>query len=84
MLAILNLEYRFPVYGPLGAVLFFDYGSVFREVTSFTFSRMREAAGLGIRYKTPIGPVTLDWGYKLDREPGESPSEFFISVGHAF
>lgn len=84
MLSILNLEYRFPVFGSLGAVIFFDYGSVFAQVSDFAFSEMRESAGLGIRYKTPIGPLTLDWGYKLDRKPGESPSEFFISVGHAF
>ena len=84
MLAILNLEYRFPVYKALGAVIFFDYGSVFEQVTDFDFEEMRESAGIGIRYKTPIGPLTLDWGYKLDRRPGESPSEFFISVGHAF
>ena len=84
MLTILNLEYRFPVYKSLGAVVFFDYGSVFEQVSNFELDDMRESAGLGIRYKTPIGPLTLDWGYKLDRQPGESPSEFFISVGHAF
>ncbi|MCI0605651.1 outer membrane protein assembly factor BamA [bacterium] len=84
MLTILNLEYRFPVYKSLGAVVFFDYGTVFPEVSDFTLEGMREAAGIGIRYKTPIGPLTLDWGYKLDRQSGESPSEFFISVGHAF
>jgi outer membrane protein assembly factor BamA len=84
MLTILNLEYRFPVYGAVGAVIFFDYGTVFPEVGSFTFSEMRESAGLGIRYHTPIGPLTVDWGHKLDRRPGESASAFFISVGHAF
>jgi outer membrane protein insertion porin family len=84
MLSILNLEYRFPIYKSFGAVLFFDYGNVFAEVSDFAFSDLRESAGIGIRYKTPIGPLTLDWGYKLDRRPGESPSEFFISVGHAF
>lgn len=84
MLTILNLEYRFPVYKALGAVVFFDYGTVFPQVSEFTLDEMREAAGIGIRYKTPIGPLTLDWGYKLDRQEGESPYEFFISVGHAF
>jgi outer membrane protein insertion porin family len=84
MLTILNLEYRFPVYGAIGAVIFFDYGTVFPEVSTFAFSEMRKSAGLGIRYKTPIGPLTVDWGHKLDRRPGESASAFFISVGHAF
>ncbi len=84
---VMNLEYRFPVVSSFGAVVFFDYGSAFELVQDMSLSGMRETAGLGIRYHTPIGPLTLDWGYKLDRrfEPiRESPSEFFLSVGHAF
>ncbi len=84
---VMNLEYRFPLVSSFGAVVFFDYGSAFELVEDMSFSGMRETAGLGIRYNTPIGPLTLDWGYKLDRrfEPiRESPSEFFLSVGHAF
>lgn len=84
---IMNLEYRFPVFASLGAVVFFDYGSAFELIENINIDGMRETAGLGVRYHTPIGPLTLDWGYKLDRrfEPiRESPSEFFLSVGHAF
>jgi outer membrane protein insertion porin family len=84
---IMNLEYRFHVISSFGAVVFFDYGSAFELVEDMSFGGMRKTAGLGIRYHTPIGPLTLDWGYKLDRrfEPiRESPSEFFLSVGHAF
>ncbi len=87
VLFILNLEYRFPIHGNLGGVVFFDYGNVYDLLSNFDFSELRKTAGIGIRYKTPIGPLTVDWGYKLDRkfEPiRESPSEFFISVGHAF
>jgi outer membrane protein insertion porin family len=86
-LFILNIEYRFPVYGSFGAVVFFDWGSTFPLISDFQISGLRRAAGIGLRYKTPIGPLTLDWGYKLDRRftpIRESPSAFFISVGHAF
>jgi outer membrane protein insertion porin family len=83
-LFILNLEYRFPIAGNFGAITFFDYGNVFSLISDFEFSELRKTSGVGLRYKTPIGPVTLDWGYKLDRRRGESPSEFFLSVGHAF
>jgi outer membrane protein insertion porin family len=86
-LFILNLEDRFPIYGNLGGVLFFDYGNVFEFLsgpTGFSFGGLRKTSGIGLRYKTPIGPLTIDWGYKLDRRDGESPSEFFVSVGHAF
>lgn len=104
---IANLEYRYPIFGNLGGVVFFDYGGVFSYITggppltepppsccnSVSLRDMRKTAGLGLRYYTPIGPVTLDWGYKLDRRLHpvplnplitESASEFFVSVGHAF
>lgn len=82
---IANLETRFPVYGDVGGVVFFDFGNVFRRIRNLTqLVKMRESAGLGIRYKTPIGPMSLDWGYKLDRAPGESPYEFCFAVGNAF
>ena len=84
---IANLEYRFPLFKSLAAVVFFDYGSAFELIEDISFDGMRETAGLGLRYQTPIGPLTLDWGYKLDRRftpIRESASEFFLSVGHAF
>jgi outer membrane protein insertion porin family len=82
---IANLETRFPVYGNVGGVVFFDFGNVFKKIRNLTqLGKMRESAGLGIRYKTPIGPLSIDWGYKLDRNPGESPYEFCFAVGNAF
>jgi outer membrane translocation and assembly module TamA len=86
-LVILNLEYRFPIFGSLGGVVFFDWGNVFPLINDIQVSDLRETTGLGLRYKTPLGPLTLDYGYKLDRrfEPiRESAGEFFLSVGHAF
>ena len=46
---------------------------------------LRWSAGLGVRYRTPIGPVRVDWGYVLDPQPGDSGrSHFHLSIGHAF
>ena len=45
---------------------------------------LRRSAGLGVRYRTPIGPIRLDWGYVLDHQPGESRSRFHLTIGHAF
>jgi outer membrane protein insertion porin family len=86
-LVITNLEYRFPIFGSLGGVLFFDWGNVFPLISDIQLSELRKTTGLGFRYKTPLGPLTVDYGYKLDRrfEPiRESAGEFFLSVGHAF
>jgi outer membrane protein assembly complex protein YaeT len=64
---------------------FLDNGQVFLETRSLTLSRLRWTAGLGLRYRTPIGPVRLDWGYILDPEPqDEGRSRFNFSIGYAF
>jgi outer membrane protein insertion porin family len=81
---IANVEERFPLFGQLGGVIFFDYGFVFADIEDFSFGGLRPCAGFGIRYITPIGPLALDWGFKLDRQPGESSNEIYFSVGHAF
>ncbi|HSP05695.1 MAG TPA: outer membrane protein assembly factor, partial [Acidobacteriota bacterium] len=84
MMYILNLENRFPIYKSLGGLVFFDWGNVFPLINDFTLSGLRETTGLGLRYKTAIGPVIFDWGYKLDRQPGESAYEFYLSIGNTF
>ena len=84
VLLIANLEFRFPVRGDLGAVIFADVGNVFADPQSVSIDEVRETLGLGVRYATPIGPVRLDWGYLLDARPGEDPNRFHFAIGHAF
>ena len=46
--------------------------------------RFRSSVGLGLRYITPIGPMGLLYGHKLDREEGESAGRFHLSIGYSF
>jgi outer membrane protein assembly factor BamA len=74
-----NLTRAFQVAG------FLDLGNVYREPRDIDLAGLRWSAGAGVRYRTPIGPVRLDWGYVLDPEPGDSGrSRFHLSIGHAF
>lgn len=84
VLMIGNLEYRFPVRGDLGAVLFTDVGNVFSRPHAVALDQVRETVGIGVRYATPIGPLRLDWGYLLDARPGEDTSRFHFAIGQAF
>ena len=49
-----------------------------------SFHDLRYTAGLGLRYKSAVGPLRFDWGYKLDRRPGEKAYHLHFTIGHAF
>lgn len=72
----------------LGAVVFIDGGNVFARMTSFDLSSLRPTSGFGVRYDTPLGPVRLDFGFKLNRRTDvsgpESGWEYHLSIGEAF
>jgi outer membrane protein assembly complex protein YaeT len=85
---ILNGELRVPVWRDLGAALFVDGGNVFRRVTDFDPGELRGSVGFGLRYRSPIGPVRVDLGFKLDRRmiggSLESRTALHFSIGEAF
>jgi outer membrane protein insertion porin family len=83
-LLLLNLDYRFPIAGPLGGTVFLDAGNVWADWHDVDVREAKLGAGVGLRYLSPIGPLRLEVGWKLDREPGESRSAVLISFGNAF
>jgi outer membrane protein insertion porin family len=79
-----NAELRVPLrYGFIMAV-FLDAGSVWFPHDPENGFDLRESAGLGVRYVTPVGPIALDYGWKLNRREGESPSEWHFTIGAVF
>jgi outer membrane protein assembly complex protein YaeT len=88
-LVVLNSEVRVAVVGSLGAVAFLDAGNVFLRATDLDLGNLRAAAGFGIRYLSPVGPIRIDLGFKLARRelsPGrlERRNVLHISLGQAF
>jgi outer membrane protein assembly factor BamA len=77
-------EVRYDLTRAFQFASFLDLGNVYPESGDVTLGDLRRSAGLGLRYRTPIGPIRLDWGYVLDRRPGESASKFHLTIGHAF
>jgi outer membrane protein assembly complex protein YaeT len=72
-----TFELRFPLLGDnINGVVFHDAGNVYHNLGSLSFrvsqrnlqdfDYMVHAAGFGIRYKTPIGPVRLDLAYSIN------------------
>jgi outer membrane protein insertion porin family len=69
-----STELRFPLIGDnIGGVLFHDMGNIYSEINQISFgyrqgsyqnfNYMVQAVGIGVRYKTPVGPVRLDFSY---------------------
>jgi outer membrane protein assembly complex protein YaeT len=81
---ILNQELRFPIYSLLGGAAFVDVGNVYPTISDFNPFDVRSSAGLGLRVRTPIVLIRVDYGIKLDRKPGESFGKLFVSIGQAF
>jgi outer membrane protein assembly complex protein YaeT len=87
-LVVLNAEVRVPIRWGFGAVGFVDAGNVFAQPSSISLTELRSSVGLGLRYRSPIGPVRVDLGFKLHRNvianEREPLTALHISLGQAF
>ncbi|HEX8114667.1 MAG TPA: BamA/TamA family outer membrane protein [Kofleriaceae bacterium] len=89
-----SLEARVPITKvrtmPLGIVAFLDGGDVTETPGGLDFGNLHWAVGGGLRVITPVGPVRLDVGYRLNRTSGPNnpdPGQRFayhLTIGEAF
>jgi outer membrane protein insertion porin family len=84
-----NVEYIVPipflsVVGLVRVATFFDIGNVYGFGTRFDPTDTREAAGAGVRWHSPFGPIRVDYGINLDRRRGEDFGALHFSVGSPF
>jgi len=86
-LLIGNIEYTYPLFDFLRTAVFFDSGNVWKKVSDLGSGGFKSSFGFGLRLKTPLGPISLDYGIPLNKEPGEekkSNGRFHFSVGYGF
>lgn len=74
-LAVASVETDYLFYKDYGAALFFDAGDVSNS-TRFDFKR---GVGIGLRWRSPVGMVRLDFAHPLD-DP-DSNFHFHFSLG---
>ncbi|UCF29858.1 MAG: BamA/TamA family outer membrane protein [bacterium] len=81
----LNLELRYPIYRSIKGVLFADSGALWLDQAPYDDRTLRLAAGTGLRWSSPIGPLSLDYGRKLNPATDEEDQwRVHFSIGHAF
>jgi outer membrane protein insertion porin family len=93
---VYNIEYKFPIapdeHGKtlLQGVLFYDVGGSWNSLGDINYritsqhTGLKQGVGFGIRFKTPVFPLRLDWGHALNPDPGEAHSQFYFNVGSLF
>ena len=84
---VFNAQLEFPIpKAPQGlkGVVFTDAGNLIFDFDDAGLDNLNYAAGLGIRYNTPIGPLRIDYGYNLNRGRNEPSGTFHVGFGYAF
>ncbi|MBI4126453.1 MAG: outer membrane protein assembly factor BamA [Deltaproteobacteria bacterium] len=81
---IANEELRFRVTRHFQVAGFYDIGQLTDHFSDLSLNEARHSTGFGIRYMTPVGPIRADYGFKLDRRPGESSNRFHLTFGYFF
>ena len=96
-MAVGNIEYTYPLFSFLKVAAFYDVGNVWEKIGDIFSNKdangvsnsggLKSGVGLGLRIKTPIGPIMLDYGIPMDKEPGESDrksGQFNFSASNGF
>jgi len=84
---VANLEYLYPVVDVIKVAAFYDIGNVWTRPSDIIKSGdLKSGVGFGLRIKTPLGPMKLDYGFPLKLEPGEEgkTGRFHFSAGNTF
>jgi outer membrane protein insertion porin family len=81
-----SIEYTIPIIDIIKGAVFFDTGNVWAKAKDYGTGGIKSGVGPGLRVKTPIGPINLDYGFPLNKQSdGESKSgKFYFSVSRGF
>ncbi len=76
-LAVASLEYDHRLVGDFDWAVFYDAGNAFN---TYPF-KLRRSAGLGLRWRSPLGPIRLDLAHALDPISSQAYLRIQISMG---
>jgi outer membrane protein insertion porin family len=85
--AVSNFEFLVPIVTDLNfkGVLFFDAGNTWTQGDwPFLDEGLRTAAGFGLRWYSPMGPLRFEWGWNLNPKDGEPKRVAEFTIGTAF
>jgi outer membrane protein insertion porin family len=80
---LFSQQVSFPIIESLGlrGEAFFDAGNAFRLSDSLSFSGLQYAWGVGLFWKSPFGPITVDIAKPINRRPNDQSTVFDFGAG---
>jgi outer membrane protein insertion porin family len=81
-----NIEVLFPLLDELklSGVVFADAGNAWNVSDGPMLTSVKAGAGAGLRWISPMGPIRIEYGWKIAPEKGEEPGAFAFSMGQLF
>jgi outer membrane protein insertion porin family len=85
LLLLANIEARIPLFWIFVGEIFADAGNVWANLGDYSNQTIRYTTGAGLAILTPLGPVRVDYGYKLNkRKIDADPDAFHLGIYFAF
>ncbi len=81
---LLNVEFEQALTPQWGVVLFMDAIGFALNLADYPFNEELVSVGLGIRYKTLIGPIRLEYGRNVNPRPQDPSGALHLSIGFPF
>lgn len=80
-----RFEYRMPLFSGWGMAAFYEAGEIDVLTDKVGLGErstgLRHGAGFGVRYKTPVGPLAVDWAYNINARENEDDYQISLSIG---
>lgn len=82
-----SFEYILPPPGDnnnLRFSLFYDFGNVFSDPSTFDTEELRTSAGVALNWLTPIGALVFSYAEPQESQPGDRTQRFQFTIGGSF
>jgi translocation and assembly module TamA len=79
-----GVELRARLFGDIGGAIFTEAGSVSKSMFPDFADGVQVAAGLGLRYHSPAGPIRVDVALPVNGRRADDAFQVYFSIGQAF
>jgi outer membrane protein insertion porin family len=78
-----STEITFPILEALGlrGVIFLDAGNSYRLHDSIALTKLQASYGIGLRWRSPFGPLRIEFGRPINPRPDDQRTDFVFGAG---